>query len=187
METCRFRECNHTAVTRGLCHAHHGQDSRGEALHALNPLRGASDNDFFWGQVQKGEGENCWGWSGSTVAGYGVFRRHRAHRFSYELHKGPIPAGLQVDHQCRNRICVNPAHLITATNKVNSENLGVRRDNTVGERGVCFDKKNRKFIATATHHGVQYWGGRHNTAEEAADAARKLRMTLFTNNVNDRA
>jgi HNH endonuclease len=63
----------------------------------------------------------CWTWQlkihGKT--GYGVTRVKRhdylAHRWYYEQAKGPIPAGLQIDHLCRNRNCVNPAHMEPVT------------------------------------------------------------------------
>lgn len=58
----------------------------------------------------------CWIWLGSIYSqGYGMFkshgRRYVAHRVMYEHFKGEIPAGLTLDHKCRNRWCVNPDHL----------------------------------------------------------------------------
>ena len=65
----------------------------------------------------------CWIWTGSTnAAGYGLLtldRQRQAHRVSYELHMGPIPEGAHLDHLCRVRCCVNPAHLQPVTCKEN--------------------------------------------------------------------
>jgi len=76
----------------------------------------------FWSKVEKTD--YCWNWRGHKNAyGYGDFKineKHlQAHRFSYELIKGKIPEGLQLDHLCRNRSCVNPDHLEAVTSKVN--------------------------------------------------------------------
>jgi hypothetical protein len=66
----------------------------------------------------------CWLWQGSIgMCGYGRFKHQgklvRAHRFSYEHHVGPIPDGLQIDHLCFIRRCVNPDHLEPVTAKEN--------------------------------------------------------------------
>ncbi len=66
----------------------------------------------------------CWEWDASlNEEGYGQFwidnKTLRAHRVSYELFKGKIPQGLQLDHLCRVRNCVNPEHLEPVTNKEN--------------------------------------------------------------------
>ncbi len=54
----------------------------------------------------------CWLWMGRGHSqGYGRLGESFAHRLSYETFKGPIPEGLQIDHLCRVRLCVNPAHL----------------------------------------------------------------------------
>ncbi|GAC70794.1 hypothetical protein GS4_41_00410 [Gordonia soli NBRC 108243] len=62
----------------------------------------------------------CWQWTGAIQSkGYGSFqfrgRTRSTHRLAYELLVAPIPAGLQIDHLCRNRACCNPAHLEPVT------------------------------------------------------------------------
>jgi len=76
----------------------------------------------FWNRVDKKE-NGCWEWTGSKTDGYGMLKVNGkgrgAHCVSYELLIGPIPACLELDHLCRNRACVNPAHLEPVTTKVN--------------------------------------------------------------------
>lgn len=84
-------------------------------------VRYFTDADRFWSRVQRAEPEQCWLWlGGKKAAGYGNMAIRRpdgswtqtpAHRWSYAQMVGPIPAGWEVDHVCRVRACVNPAHL----------------------------------------------------------------------------
>jgi hypothetical protein len=61
------------------------------------------DECWPWGGALNYSGKNCWGafWDGKSV---------EAHRYGWELHNGPIPDGLTVNHTCFNGWCQNPSH-----------------------------------------------------------------------------
>jgi hypothetical protein len=104
----------------------------------------------------------CWLWTGSYVGrmGYGYlydpsYKRMRlAHRVSYELHRGPIPEGMQIDHLCRVAICVNPSHLEVVTSAENTRrgNAGkYLKDRTACPKGHAYDA-----INTYVYRGFRY-------------------------------
>lgn len=79
----------------------------------------------FEKKVQHIPESGCWIWSGYLCnKGYGIFwfdgGAKKAHRISYELYVGQIPAGMVVDHVCRERSCVNPEHLRPVTSRENT-------------------------------------------------------------------
>jgi hypothetical protein len=72
----------------------------------------------------------CWNWRGvQQGTGYGVFnisaargdkrKRVLAHRFQYEMLYGPVPEGMELDHLCKNRLCIQPSHLEVVTHREN--------------------------------------------------------------------
>lgn len=105
----------------------------------------------FWAKVDKSAGANgCWNWTAAIVNGYGKFwlgeKFRAAHRLAYEAMRGPIPAGLDIDHLCRNRACVNPAHMEPVTRRVNTlrgvSSAAVNAAKTHCDSGHPFDDKN---------------------------------------------
>lgn len=89
-----------------------------------------SVEERFWAKVDKTDA--CWLWTAATTRGYGQFgfegRVQLAHRVAWTLLVGPIPDGLTIDHLCKVKHCVNPAHLEPVTIR---ENI-VRADGTGG-------------------------------------------------------
>lgn len=97
----------------------------------------------FWRGVRRGDPDECWEWTGSRIGarinkGYGMFydgeRKVYTHRYSYEIHNGPIPLGIFVCHRCDNRPCCNPAHLFLGTNRDNV------LDSLAKGRTSCYNK-----------------------------------------------
>ena len=82
-------------------------------------------HERFMSNVLPEPNSGCWLWAGfCNPGGYGKFtagpKNEYAHRLSYRLFVGEIPQGLELDHLCRVRCCVNPSHLEPVTKSVNA-------------------------------------------------------------------
>jgi hypothetical protein len=99
----------------------------------------------------------CWIFTGATHGKYsglhigskcdGTRRNEYAHRLSYETFTGPIPDGLEIDHLCRVKRCINPDHLEAVTHKVNCERRDA--DGVINQFGI-FPRKAALWIGTVT-------------------------------------
>ena len=83
----------------------------------------------FWKYVDRRGTDECWPWKGSRMVrgGYGQLndrgRLLKAHRLSYEIHRGSIPDGNVIRHKCNNPPCVNPNHLVPGTHADNHRDM----------------------------------------------------------------
>lgn len=116
----------------------------------------------FWSKVHRTD--DCWLWTDALNAkGYGQFklgpgRMVKPHRMAYELSVGPIPDGLVIDHLCRVRHCVNPAHMEPVSIAENTRRgdatppqARVNREKTHCPQGHAYDEAN-----TGHYRGRRY-------------------------------
>ena len=96
--------------------------------------KGRSLEERFFDKVAAIHPFGCWEWNGGlTAEGYGQFspvtgNRFRSDRWAYEFLVGKIPEGLEIDHLCRNRRCVNPQHLDLVTRQENMRRMNELTD-----------------------------------------------------------
>ncbi len=96
----------------------------------------------LWSKIERRNLDECWPWKNSlTIYGYGRFamrwngRRQdmNAHRAVWLLKYGEIDAGLEVAHECDNRLCCNPKHMFLTTREGNRLDKMMKGRQTRGE------------------------------------------------------
>ena len=123
-------------------------------------------------------GSGCWEWQAHrNQKGYGYFYYGRsvgAHRVSYQHYRGGIEPGMELDHLCRNRACVNPEHLEQVTHEANIARIP--RERPYGEDRCIlghlmtdentFFQKNSKCCRECSRSSKNAWGLKRVTCTE---------------------
>jgi hypothetical protein len=186
MKTCKMDDCPKPKFARGWCATHYHRWRK-----YGNPTTTLWDPRFRFKERTASDGD-CLVWTNPVMDGeYPRFRvdgrQVLAHRYSYEIHVGPIPDGMFIDHRCHNRKCVKPEHLRLATNKQNLENLlGAHSSSKSGVRGVYYRSSSNKWCAQVGHNNKSVFVGNFDSLEEAEAAVVAKRNELYTHNDADR-
>lgn len=140
----------------------------------------------------------CWLWLGHVPTKYGTMsvggKSVRAHRLSFEMHKGPIPDGLYVCHTCDVPTCVNPDHLFLGTHLENMQDMARKgrnlKNNSLAAPGkVTRPKGERHSQAKVSQRDIEAIRARHAAGERQADLAKTfgLHRTQVCRIVNNKS
>lgn len=183
---CSIEGCEKNVTGRGWCAMHYKRwRKHGDPMAPDHRGRAGEPLEWFWEKVDKngplpsddtlaaGKGP-CWLWTAACQPnGYGVFTSfpftNLSHRVSYHLAGGTLVRGMQIDHLCRVRNCVNPDHLEQVTSRVNN----LRSESTAGKA----NRTNRCWNGHEFNEANTYWtpdGFRHCRACGAANRRRKV-------------
>lgn len=125
MPASRCSECERPVLARGWCRLHYDRWRFHGTPHGRT-VRGSQLDTFDERLARWVEVGDCWRWLGHiNDTGYGRVRWHGrgelAHRWVWRHLVGEVPDGLELDHLCFSRSCVNPDHLEPVTHAVNVE------------------------------------------------------------------
>ena len=168
---CSVKDCRKPVGNRGMCPMHYARVRRhGSVTFTHRPRTEKERIERFWRLVDKRGPSDCWPWLGTHSSGYGYYNRTRAHLMILDILGLPKPGvGFEADHICRNRDCVNPRHIRSATSAQQKWNTKLHSTNTSGFRGVSRD--GTRWVWGIKANGKRYRKGGYLTPE-AAHAAR---------------
>jgi hypothetical protein len=152
----------------------------------MNVIEGRFDRRVQRVLARTTKTDSCWLWSGGASGGgygrvrYGKTHQLQAHRVIYEAMVGPIPEGMQIDHLCRVRHCVNPDHLEAVTaaenNRRSNSPTACNARKTHCPQGHPYDEQNtdlrpdggRRCRACSRVHALRYYHAKKGRKEVAA-------------------
>lgn len=129
---------------------------------------------------------DCHVWTGAqTRGGYGLYggreaREHGSslvHRIVWARENGPIPAGMEMDHICRTRNCINIKHLRLADRFLNMSNISETPRSNTGARGV-YPTQTGKYMGIVVYRKARHYLGVFPSIESASQAVEQKRAEL---------
>jgi hypothetical protein len=181
MKKCKEENCGGKHKARGLCHKHY-QRLLATGVERIRKLTGTLEERFHRCYAVNEE-TGCHEWTYSMhVQGYPLLcyqnKILKAHRLSYQLHKGDIPHGMQICHTCDNTRCVNPDHLFAGTQRDNN----LDRHSKGRTRGSVLTRHHRVEIFYLFHcegKTLPYLAGKFNVTPSSIHASlRRFKQRL---------
>jgi hypothetical protein len=134
VDTCKIEGCGGKRYSGALCSRHYNR-LRATGTTDDGPKPRKPFPERFWAKVEVRGPNECWPWTGmSRTYGYGSILisgergKTTSNRAAWELSVGPIPHGMVVRHNCHNRECCNPSHLMLGTRADNVEDMWAREE-----------------------------------------------------------
>lgn len=123
--TCSVNGCTSVGkITKGLCRKHYSRFLRHGSTNTTRIMN--DDKKRIMKNCEKSD-SGCWEWKKAKRNGYGqtsvLGKQEIAHRASWIIFRGEIPSGMNINHKCNNKGCVNPDHLYVGTQQENVNDM----------------------------------------------------------------